>query len=235
MPTTKGRSPSRRIDELSKPKIAPKSTAAVAKSPSPSADSGATGLSRPTPPPSVTYHIYRNGHPARKAHTVKLFPHDYATMADFCQSLVASGAAQYGCNRLYNTDGEIVRQIGHELRVHLNDLGLLVSLEMGKITPEGVGEVQEYVDICDYATGLSRMFAGRTIASERAGHTLLECWNPLGVVGVISAFNFPCAVYGWNNALALATGNVCMWKPAPTTPLIAIAVTRLAASLKNGS
>ena len=112
MPTTKGRSPSRRIDELSKPKIAPKSTAAVAKSPSPSADSGATGLSRPTPPPSVTYHIYRNGHPARKAHTVKLFPHDYATMADFCQSLVASGAAQYGCNRLYNTDGEIVRQIG---------------------------------------------------------------------------------------------------------------------------
>lgn len=78
---------------------------------------------------------------------------------------------------------------------------LQVSLEMGKITPEGVGEVQEYVDICDYATGLSRMFSGKVIPSERRGHVLLEQWNPLGVVGVISAFNFPAAVYGWNNAM----------------------------------
>ncbi|TKR76581.1 hypothetical protein L596_017699 [Steinernema carpocapsae] len=123
--------------------------------------------------------------------------------------------------------GEIVRQIGDKLRSQLQNLGKLVSLEMGKINPEGVGEVQEYVDICDYAVGLSRMFSGKVIPSERAGHVLLEQWNPLGVVGVISAFNFPCAVYGWNNALALVTGNSLVWKPAPSTPLTAIAITKL--------
>ncbi|KAI6218462.1 Aldehyde dehydrogenase [Aphelenchoides besseyi] len=123
--------------------------------------------------------------------------------------------------------GEIVRQIGDQLRSHLQDLGSLVSLEMGKILPEGVGEVQEYVDICDYAVGLSRMFAGKVIPSERPDHVLLEQWNPLGVVGVISAFNFPCAVYGWNNAIALACGNSVIWKPAPSTPLTAIAIIRL--------
>lgn len=99
--------------------------------------------------------------------------------------------------------GEIVRQIGDALREKLEPLGKLVSLEMGKIVPEGIGEVQEYVDICDYAVGLSRMMAGKVIPSERPGHQLLECWNPLGVIGVISAFNFPVAVYGWNNALAM--------------------------------
>uniref|UniRef100_A0A914V9H7 aldehyde dehydrogenase (NAD(+)) n=1 Tax=Plectus sambesii TaxID=2011161 RepID=A0A914V9H7_9BILA len=123
--------------------------------------------------------------------------------------------------------GQIVRQIGERLRQNLQNLGKLVSLEMGKILPEGVGEVQEYVDICDYAVGLSRMFSGKVIPSERPGHTLLEQWNPLGVVGVISAFNFPCAVFGWNNALALACGNTTVWKPAPSTPLIAVAVTKL--------
>ncbi|CAI4229182.1 unnamed protein product [Auanema sp. JU1783] len=123
--------------------------------------------------------------------------------------------------------GEIVRQIGDKLRSQLKNLGALVSLEMGKISAEGVGEVQEYVDVCDYATGLSRALNGQVIPSERPGHSLLEQWNPLGVVGVISAFNFPCAVYGWNNALALVTGNSVIWKPAPSTPLTAIAVTKL--------
>ncbi|PAV91882.1 hypothetical protein WR25_15629 isoform B [Diploscapter pachys] len=123
--------------------------------------------------------------------------------------------------------GEVVRQIGDRLRSQLQNLGKLVSLEMGKISAEGVGEVQEYVDICDYATGLSRSLNGQILPSERSGHALLEQWNPLGVVGVISAFNFPCAVYGWNNALALVAGNAVVWKPAPSTPLVAVAVTKL--------
>ncbi|CAJ0585945.1 unnamed protein product, partial [Mesorhabditis spiculigera] len=127
--------------------------------------------------------------------------------------------------------GEIVRQIGDKLRHNLTNLGKLVSLEMGKIQAEGIGEVQEYVDICDFATGLSRSLAGQVLPSERPGHALLEQWNPLGVVGIISAFNFPCAVYGWNNALALVCGNSCIWKPAPTTPLTAIAVTKLVESV----
>lgn len=99
--------------------------------------------------------------------------------------------------------GEIVRQIGDALREKLVPLGKLVSVEMGKIVPEGVGEVQEYVDICDYAVGLSRSLAGSIFPSERPGHVLLEKWNPLGVIGVISAFNFPVAVYGWNSAIAM--------------------------------
>ncbi|KAK4005196.1 hypothetical protein OUZ56_006917 [Daphnia magna] len=90
-------------------------------------------------------------------------------------------------------------------RTDLEPLGKLVSMEMGKILPEGVGEVQEYVDICDYAVGLSRMFERKVIPSERPNHTLLEMWNPLGTIGIISAFNFPVAVYGWNNALSMVT------------------------------
>jgi len=122
--------------------------------------------------------------------------------------------------------GEIVRQIGEELRENLEPLGKLVSLEMGKIVPEGVGEVQEYVDICDYAVGLSRMFSGKVIPSERPGHALMENWNPLGVIGIITAFNFPVAVYGWNSALAMACGNTMIWKGAPTTPLTSVAITK---------
>jgi aldehyde dehydrogenase family 7 protein A1 len=94
--------------------------------------------------------------------------------------------------------GEVVRQIGDELRKYIVPLGKLISLEMGKILPEGIGEVQEYVDICDYAVGLSRMLNGKVIPSERPNHFMLEVYNPLGNVGVISAFNFPCAVFGWN-------------------------------------
>jgi len=115
--------------------------------------------------------------------------------------------------------GEIVRQVGEELRQKLEPLGKLVSLEMGKIVPEGIGEVQEYVDICDYAVGLSRMYSGKVIPSERPGHALIENWNPLGVIGIITAFNFPVAVYGWNSALAMSCGNTMIWKGAPTTPL----------------
>uniref|UniRef100_A0A8C4QQW6 Aldehyde dehydrogenase 7 family, member A1 n=1 Tax=Eptatretus burgeri TaxID=7764 RepID=A0A8C4QQW6_EPTBU len=102
-----------------------------------------------------------------------------------------------------------------------------VSLEMGKIAVEGLGEVQEYIDICDYAVGLSRMFGGPMLPSERAGHALVEMWNPLGLVGIITAFNFPVAVSGWNTAIALVCGNCCLWKGAPTTPLTSVAVTRI--------
>ncbi|CAF1044508.1 unnamed protein product [Adineta steineri] len=123
--------------------------------------------------------------------------------------------------------GDIVRQIGDELRKNLQPLGKLISMEMGKILPEGVGEVQEFVDICDYAVGLSRMFEGKVLPSERPGHMLMEQWNPLGIIGVISAFNFPCAVFGWNQAIALVCGNVTLWKGAPTTPLTSIATTKI--------
>lgn len=127
--------------------------------------------------------------------------------------------------------GEIVRQMGEALRKNLVPLGKLVSLEMGKIVAEGIGEVQEYIDICDYAVGLSRMFSGKLLPSEREGHILMEQWNPLGVVGVITAFNFPIAVYGWNSAIAMVCGNTILWKSAPTTPLVSIATTRIIASV----
>ena len=124
--------------------------------------------------------------------------------------------------------GEIVRQIGEALREKIEPLGKLVSLEMGKIVPEGIGEVQEFVDICDYAVGLSRMMpAGTVFPSERPGHELRECWNPLGLVSIISAFNFPVAVFGWNNAIALTCGNVTLWKGAPSTPLVSVATTKI--------
>uniref|UniRef100_A0A915EFC1 aldehyde dehydrogenase (NAD(+)) n=1 Tax=Ditylenchus dipsaci TaxID=166011 RepID=A0A915EFC1_9BILA len=149
---------------------------------------------------------------------------NFGTVQDYQETVKAAHEAYATwCAHPAPFRGEIVRQIGDSLRGQLNNLGKLVSLEMGKILPEGVGEVQEYIDICDYAVGLSRMFAGKVIPSERKGHQ----WNPLGVIGVISAFNFPCAVYGWNNALALVCGNSLLWKPAPSTPLISIAVTRL--------
>ncbi|XP_063591115.1 alpha-aminoadipic semialdehyde dehydrogenase-like [Penaeus indicus] len=127
--------------------------------------------------------------------------------------------------------GEIVRQIGVALRENLEPLGKLVALEMGKIKPEGIGEVQEYVDICDFAVGLSRMVGGSVLPSERPGHALLENWNPLGIVGVITAFNFPVAVYGWNSAIAMVCGNTLLWKGAPTTPLVSVATTKIVASV----
>lgn len=120
--------------------------------------------------------------------------------------------------------GEIVRQMGDALRTHKTALGKLVSYEMGKSLQEGYGEVQEMIDICDFAVGLSRQLYGLTMHSERPLHRMYEQWHPLGVVGIISAFNFPVAVWSWNSALAWVCGNVCIWKPSEKTPLCAIAV-----------
>ncbi|HEY4356846.1 MAG TPA: aldehyde dehydrogenase family protein [Acidobacteriaceae bacterium] len=123
--------------------------------------------------------------------------------------------------------GELVRLLGEELRANLDTLGRLVTLETGKILSEGYGEVQEMIDICVFAAGLSRQLSGLTIASERPNHRMMETWHPLGVVGVISAFNFPVAVWSWNAALALVCGNSVVWKPSEKTPLTALAVQSL--------
>jgi aldehyde dehydrogenase (NAD+) len=120
--------------------------------------------------------------------------------------------------------GELVRLLGEELRAAKDDLARLVTIEAGKVPSEGAGEVQEMIDICDFAVGLSRQLYGLTIATERPGHRMMEVWHPLGVVGVISAFNFPVAVWAWNAAIALACGNSVVWKPSEKTPLTALAV-----------
>lgn len=119
--------------------------------------------------------------------------------------------------------GELVRQYGDCLRAQKNELGRLVTIETGKPLSEGVGEVQEMIDICDFAVGLSRQLYGLTIASERPDHHMREMWHPLGPVGIISAFNFPVAVWAWNAALAVVCGNAILWKPSPKTPLTAYA------------
>ena len=119
--------------------------------------------------------------------------------------------------------GEIVRQIGNELRENKDSLGQLVSYEMGKSLQEGLGEVQEMIDICDFSVGLSRQLYGLTMHSERTNHRMYEQWHPLGIVGIISAFNFPVAVWSWNAMIAIVCGNVCIWKPSEKTPLSAIA------------
>ncbi len=131
--------------------------------------------------------------------------------------------------------GQYVRLLGDALRAQIEPLGALVTLEMGKILPEGIGEVQEMVDICDFAVGLSRQLYGATMASERPNHRMYEHWHPLGPVGVISAFNFPVAVWSWNAAIAAACGDTVVWKPSEHTPLTAIAVTRIAQEVMAGS
>jgi aldehyde dehydrogenase (NAD+) len=123
--------------------------------------------------------------------------------------------------------GELVRLLGEELRAAKTDLGLLVTLEAGKTLSEGLGEVQEMIDICDYAVGLSRQLFGLTLATERPDHRMMETWRPLGVVAVITAFNFPVAVWSWNAALALVCGDPVIWKPSEKTPLVALAVQAL--------
>ncbi|MFY0608172.1 MAG: aldehyde dehydrogenase family protein [Cyclobacteriaceae bacterium] len=123
--------------------------------------------------------------------------------------------------------GEVVRQIGLELRKHKDDLGTLVSYEMGKSLQEGLGEVQEMIDICDFAVGLSRQLYGLTMHSERPLHRMYEQWHPVGIVGIISAFNFPVAVWAWNSALAWVCGDVCVWKPSEKVPLSAIACQKI--------
>lgn len=123
--------------------------------------------------------------------------------------------------------GELVRLLGEELRAAKQDLGELVTLECGKIFPEGLGEVQEMIDICDFAVGLSRQLYGLTIASERPGHHMREMWQPLGPVGVVTAFNFPVAVWSWNAALAFVCGDPVIWKPSEKTPLTALACEKI--------
>jgi aldehyde dehydrogenase (NAD+) len=124
--------------------------------------------------------------------------------------------------------GEVIRQLGNALRDAKKDLGMLVTLEAGKIIAEGQGEVQEMIDVCDFATGLSRQLYGLTIASERSNHRMMEQWHPLGVVGIITAFNFPVAVWAWNSALAAVCGDATVWKPSSQTPLTAIATIKIA-------
>ncbi|MEQ9443636.1 MAG: aldehyde dehydrogenase family protein [Cyclobacteriaceae bacterium] len=127
--------------------------------------------------------------------------------------------------------GEIVRQIGHKLREYKEPLGKLVTYEMGKIYQEGLGEVQEMIDICDFAVGQSRQLYGFTMHSERPQHRMYDQYHPLGIVGIISAFNFPVAVWAWNTMLAAVSGNVCVWKPSEKTPLTALACQKIVAEV----
>ena len=127
--------------------------------------------------------------------------------------------------------GDVVRQIGEELRANKQALGTLVSYEMGKSLQEGLGEVQEMIDICDFAVGLSRQLHGLTMHSERPGHRMYEQYHPLGIVGIISAFNFPVAVWSWNTMLAWVCGDVCVWKPSEKTPLCAVACMNITAKV----
>ncbi|MEZ4475746.1 MAG: aldehyde dehydrogenase family protein [bacterium] len=148
--------------------------------------------------------------------------------ADLEELLDEASAAQWAWQAVpAPRRGEAVRLVGEVLRRHREDLGALVALEMGKIKAEGIGEVQEMIDIADYAVGLSRMLGGRTLPSERPEHRMFEQWHPLGLVGVITAFNFPVAVWAWNACLAAVCGDVTVWRPSPHTPLCAIAVQRL--------
>jgi aldehyde dehydrogenase (NAD+) len=127
--------------------------------------------------------------------------------------------------------GDIIRQIGNELRENKSDLGKLVSYEMGKSLQEGMGEVQEMIDVCDFAVGLSRQLYGLTMHSERPGHRMYEQYHPLGIVGIISAFNFPVAVWSWNSMLAMVCGDVCVWKPSEKTPLCGVACQQIIAKV----
>lgn len=152
-----------------------------------------------------------------------------ATPADYEQIVTAARAAFEKWRDLpAPVRGDVVRRYGNALRALKRELGLLISLEAGKITAEGEGEVQEMIDICDFATGLSRQLYGLVIASERAKHRMMEQWHPLGVAGIITAFNFPVAVWAWNSALAAVCGDTTVWKPSEKVPLSAIACIRIA-------
>jgi aldehyde dehydrogenase (NAD+) len=152
-----------------------------------------------------------------------------ATAADYERTVQGAAAAFSAWQSVpAPRRGELIRQFGNALRAAKSDLGRLVTLENGKILAEGEGEVQEMIDICDFAVGLSRQLYGLTISSERPGHRMFEQWHPLGVAGIISAFNFPVAVWAWNSALALVCGDATVWKPSAQTPLCAIATIRIA-------
>nr|WP_170327887.1 aldehyde dehydrogenase family protein [Ruegeria arenilitoris] len=153
----------------------------------------------------------------------------HETPADDMEAVFARSKAAFKAWRTVPAPrrGELIRLLGEELRAAKDDLGALVSWEAGKITSEGLGEVQEMIDICDFAVGLSRQLYGLTIASERPGHRMMETWHPAGPVGVISAFNFPVAVWSWNAALALVCGDTVIWKPSEKTPLTAMACQKI--------
>jgi len=146
--------------------------------------------------------------------------------ADDYERVVAAAEEAFGSWRMIPAPkrGEIVRQLGDELRKFKEPLGQLVSLEMGKIITEGLGEVQEMIDVCDFAVGLSRQLYGLSMHSERPGHRMYEQWHPLGTIGIVTAFNFPVAVWAWNAAIAAVCGDTMIWKPSSKTPLTAIAV-----------
>jgi aldehyde dehydrogenase (NAD+) len=152
-----------------------------------------------------------------------------ASAADYERTVMAARAAFLEWRDLPGPKrGEVVRRLGEALRGAKDDLGALVTIEAGKILPEGLGEVQEMIDICDFAVGLSRQLHGLTIASERKDHRMMEQWHPLGVVGIISAFNFPVAVWAWNSALAAVCGDATLWKPSEKTPFTAVACIKIA-------
>ena len=156
-----------------------------------------------------------------------------ATDKESYESVVNTAQAAFAAWRLWPAPrrGEVVRQIGEALRQQKGALGKLVSYEMGKSLQEGYGEVQEMIDICDFAVGLSRQLHGLTMHSERPAHRMYEQWHPLGIVGIISAFNFPVAVWSWNTMLAWVCGNVCIWKPSEKTPLCALACQHIIAAV----
>ena len=155
-----------------------------------------------------------------------------ATIDDYEKTIkIASNAFNNWRNKTAPDRGEIVRQFGNKLRDFKEPLGKLVSYEMGKSYQEGLGEVQEMIDICDFAVGLSRQLHGLTMHSERPGHRMYEQYHALGIVGIISAFNFPVAVWAWNTALAWVCGDVCIWKPSEKTPLCGIACQNIIASI----
>ena len=151
------------------------------------------------------------------------------TSKEVYEAVVAKAEEAFAIWRLVPAPkrGEVVRQMGDEFRRHKDDLGRLVSWEMGKSLQEGLGEVQEIIDICDFAVGLSRQLYGLSMHSERPKHRMYEQWHPIGIVGIISAFNFPCAVWGWNAMLAWVCGDVCIWKPSEKTPLTAVACQKI--------
>jgi aldehyde dehydrogenase (NAD+) len=167
----------------------------------------------------------RDGLPATSPITGELITHVGITSPGEASAVIGRAAQAFDAWRTMPGPrrGELVRILAEELRAAKDDLGRLVTLETGKIVSEGLGEVQEMIDICDFAVGLSRQLYGRTIATERADHRMMECWHPLGVCGVISAFNFPVAVWSWNAALALVCGDPVVWKPSEKTPLTALA------------
>ncbi len=158
----------------------------------------------------------------------RLTPHT----ADDVHTMITKGVSAFDAWREVPAPrrGELVRLLGEELRAEKENLGRLVTLESGKILQEGLGEVQEMIDICDFAVGLSRQLYGLTIASERPGHAMRETWHPMGVCGVITAFNFPVAVWAWNTALALVCGNPVIWKPSEKAPLCALAIEKIFAA-----